>query len=112
MSRFNIVQFTPTAQEWLLWAIDAGIDQRVMDFIQENSIWRDKNPDTKEGADTGLEKTPDRRSRKRVSDIISGCKKLTDVHQGDMQHSRAKSGERIPLERVISQARQRQTDSL
>ena len=52
----------------------------MTDFIQENAIWLDKNPDAREGADTGLEKTPDRRGWKRVSDIISGCDKLTDVH--------------------------------
>ena len=80
VSRFNIVQFVPTVQEWLLWARGAGVDSRVTDFIQENAIWLDKNPDAREGADTGLEKTPDRRGWKRVSDIISGCDKLTDVH--------------------------------
>src|SRR5574344_163861 len=73
VSRFNIVQFVPTVQEWLLWARSAGVDSRVTDFIQENAIWLDKNPDAREGADTGLEKTPDRRGWKRVSDIISGC---------------------------------------
>ncbi|MGM9794298.1 MAG: AAA family ATPase [Candidatus Cryptobacteroides sp.] len=70
VSRFNIVQFVPTAQEWLLWAKKAELDQRVIDFIQEDPIWLDKNPDTREGADTGLDKTPDRRAWKRVSDII------------------------------------------
>ena len=80
VSRFNIVQFVPTAQEWLLWAKGAGIDSRVTDFIQENSIWLDKNPDARKGADTGLEKTPDRRGWKSVSEIIFGCDKLTEVH--------------------------------
>ena len=70
VSRFNIVQFVPTAQEWLLWAKKAELDQRVIDFIQEDPIWLDKNPDAREGADTGLDKTPDRRAWKRVSDII------------------------------------------
>ena len=64
VSRFNIVQFVPTAQEWLLWARGTGVDTRVTDFIQENAIWLDKNPDAREGADTGLEKTPDRRGWK------------------------------------------------
>ena len=70
VSRFNIVNFRPTVQEWLLWARKADVDGRVIDFIQENQIWLDKDPDAKEGEDTGLDKTPDRRGWKRVSDII------------------------------------------
>ena len=70
VSRFNVVTFRPTTQEWLLWADKADVDPRVKDFIRENPIWLDKNPDAKEGADTGLDKTPDRRGWKRVSDIL------------------------------------------
>lgn len=70
VSRFNVVTFRPTAQEWLLWADRVGVDARVRDFIRENPMWLDKNPDAKEGADTGLDKTPDRRGWKRVSDIL------------------------------------------
>lgn len=70
VSRFNVVTFRPTTQEWLLWADKVGVDARVRDFICENPIWLDKNPDAKEGVDTGLDKTPDRRAWKRVSDIL------------------------------------------
>ncbi len=70
VSRFNVLNFRPTAQEWLLWAEKEGLDPRVTGFIREHSEWLDRNPDAKEGADTGLDKTPDRRSWKRVSDII------------------------------------------
>lgn len=70
VSRFNVAAFRPTVQEWLLWAEKAGVDPRVRDFIRENPIWLDKNADAREGADTGLEKTPDRRAWKRVSDIL------------------------------------------
>ena len=80
VSRFNILTFSPTPQEWLLWASKVGVDHRVTDFIQEDSIWLDKTPDSREGADTGLDKTPDRRAWKRVSDIISGCQNLTPAH--------------------------------
>ena len=80
VSRFNILTFSPTPQEWLLWARKVGADHRVTDFIQEDSIWLDKTPDSREGADTGLDKTPDRRAWKRVSDIISGCQNLTPAH--------------------------------
>ena len=70
VSRFNIVTFKPTVQEWLLWAKRNDVDSRVIDFIQENQMWLDKDPDAKEGADTGLDKNPDRRAWKRVSDIM------------------------------------------
>lgn len=79
VSRFNIVNFQPTVEEWLLWARKVNIDSRVTDFIQENRIWLDKTPDAKEGEDTGLDKTPDRRGWKRVSDLIHGTSALTPV---------------------------------
>ena len=79
VSRFNIMNFRPTVQEWLLWARKAGVDGRVIDFVEENPIWLDKDPDAKEGADTGLDKTPDRRGWKRVSDIIKGVTELGGV---------------------------------
>ena len=79
VSRFNIVNFRPTVQEWLLWARKADVDSRVTDFIQENQVWLDKDPDAKEGEDTGLDKTPDRRGWKRVSDIIRHCDELNPL---------------------------------
>ena len=81
VSRFNIVNFQPTVQEWLLWAGREGVDKRVTSFIEANSIWLDRNEDARENEDTGLDKTPDRRAWKRVSDIISGVPVLTTVHQ-------------------------------
>ncbi len=81
VSRFNIVNFQPTVQEWLLWAGREGVDKRIIGFIEENSIWLDRNDDTKENEDTGLDKTPDRRAWKRVSDIIIGVDTITTIHQ-------------------------------
>ena len=81
VSRFNIVTFQPTVQEWLLWAKREDVDSRVVSFIEENSIWLDRNADSKENEDTGLDKTPDRRAWKRVSDIINGAEVLTSLHQ-------------------------------
>lgn len=79
VSRFNVVTFRPTAQEWLLWADRVGVDARVRDFIRENPMWLDKNPDAKEGADTGLDKTPDRRGWKRVSDILKAAGDISPI---------------------------------
>ena len=79
VSRFNIANFRPTVQEWLLWAGKAGVDRRVVEFIQENGVWLDKDPDAREDADTGLDKTPDRRGWKRVSDILQGVNEISPV---------------------------------
>lgn len=72
VSRFNIYNFIPSTQEWLLWAKQNNVDERIINFISENSLWLDGTPDMKECEDTGLEKTPDRRAWKKVSDIIKG----------------------------------------
>ena len=79
VSRFNVVSFKPSVQEWLLWADRAGVDPRVRDFIRENPIWLDRDPDAREGADTGLDKTPDRRAWKRVSDILGDLPEITPL---------------------------------
>ena len=70
VSRFNIINFRPSVEEWLLWAKKNEVDNRVLEFIEENKLWLDQEPDSRQGADTGLGKTPDRRAWKRVSDII------------------------------------------
>jgi hypothetical protein len=67
VSRFNIYNFLPTVAEWLLWATENKIDYRIINFIETNSDCLDST--TKEY--DGLEKSNDRRSWHRVSDIIS-----------------------------------------
>ena len=79
VSRFNVVSFRPSVQEWLLWAEKVGVDARIRDFIRENPMWLDKDPDAREGEDTGLGKTPDRRAWKRVSDILLVAREITPV---------------------------------
>lgn len=71
VSRFNVYQFAPTVDEWLLWASNAGLDKRVINFIEQN-------PSVLDGADihdneidgSSINKTPDRRAWHRVSDIL------------------------------------------
>ncbi len=70
VSRFNVYQFCPTVQEWLLWAQQKHLDQRVVDFIQNEPTLLDNTAERKEGQDTGLEKYPDRRAWRRVSDVL------------------------------------------
>ena len=76
VSRFNVLRFEPSVEEWLLWAKKSDVDTRVIRFIRENSAWLDKDPNMEENADTGLDKTPDRRAWKRVSDVIKPKNKL------------------------------------
>ena len=79
VSRFNIVNFKPTAEEWLLWARTSRLDPWLVGFIDENRMWLDKDPDQKEGADTGLDKNPDRRAWKRVSDVVADKAELKEI---------------------------------
>lgn len=78
VSRFNIFRFEPSVEEWLLWAKKNNLDHRVISFIRENGLWLDGDPNTEIDADTGLDKTPDRRAWKRVSDVIKDKKQLTN----------------------------------
>lgn len=80
VSRFNIFCFRPSASEWLLWATKNGLDKRVTDFIAQNNEWLDGEVGGKKQIDTGLEKTPDRRAWKKVSDVIKGAKELDKTY--------------------------------
>lgn len=72
VSRFNVYNFTPTAQDWIKWAASHGVDQRVVSFISTNSKYLDsRSVDDKTGQDLNpLDKTPDRRAWERISDIM------------------------------------------
>lgn len=81
VSRFNVYNFLPTPQEWLLWAAQNQVDSRIVDFIQEEPQWLDGNEGQRKGIDTGLEKSPDRRAWKKVADTIAGLDELNEVHR-------------------------------
>lgn len=81
VSRFNIFRFEPSVEEWILWAQEKNVDSRVISFIRDNGTWLDKDPSQEEGEDTGLDKTPDRRAWKRVSDVIKGKE---DIEKNDI----------------------------
>ena len=81
VSRFNIYNFRPTINEWLLWAEKEQLDYRVVSFIQNEGVWLDGNEGQKAGIDTGLDKTPDRRAWKKVSDVLLGKEDLNELHK-------------------------------
>lgn len=88
VSRFNIYEFRPTVQEWLLWAAEHEVDQRVINFIQADPTFLDGLPEQKMGEDTGLERYPDRRAWIRVSECLtevtpSGAKRQVETLSED-----------------------------
>ncbi|MCC8117857.1 MAG: AAA family ATPase [Bacteroidales bacterium] len=81
VSRFNVFRFEPSVDEWLVWARKSGVDERVIDFITTNKDWLDHDPIRKSHEDTGLDKTPDRRGWKRVSDLLKGIDYIENADQ-------------------------------
>ena len=77
VSRFNIYEFKPTVEEWLNWAVAEHLDDRVVDFIQDNPTWLDGNSHEYKG----LDKTADRRAWKHVSDVMRNVNTITDIHK-------------------------------
>lgn len=92
VSRFNVYQFCPTSHEWLLWAAQQHLDQRVIDFIQADATLLDGTPEQREGADTGLEKYPDRRAWRRISDVLQ-----QQAPDGSMRPRQQLSDDDLPL---------------
>ena len=82
VSRFNLYEFAPTVEDWLLWAADRDIDSRVLTFIQQHPDYLDgDNPDADAAIATGgLIKTPDRRAWAKVADFVRNHKKLEAIH--------------------------------
>ena len=81
VSRFNVYGFRPTYKEWLLWAERQKLDSRVTDFISSNPEWLDGTAADRPQIDSGLEKFPDRRAWKKVSDIVLPIKELKEIDQ-------------------------------
>jgi hypothetical protein len=84
VSRFNLYEFAPTAEDWLLWAAENEVDERVTTFIQQNNQYLDG--DEKAGdedqltAHAGLVKTPDRRAWVKVANFSKPLERIEDVH--------------------------------
>ena len=82
VSRFNIYEFKPTVEEWLNWAVANKLDNRVVNFIQDNPIWLDGDTiDKEKNAYQGLDKSADRRAWKKVSDVMLKVDIIKDIHK-------------------------------
>lgn len=77
VSRFNIYEFEPTVEDWLLWAEQSEIDSRIINFISENPELLDSSD--LENETGNLERSPDRRSWERTSQIIKRFNELTSI---------------------------------
>ena len=78
VSRFNIYEFAPSVEDWINWARDAGLDSRIISFIEENPELLDGEENF---AAENLERNPDRRSWERASKIIEGFTGLGELEQ-------------------------------
>ena len=82
VSRFSIYEFKPSVEEWLNWAVANKLDERVINFIQDNPTWLDGNENEKMSRERqGLEKSADRRAWKKVSDIMLKIDTIKDIHK-------------------------------
>lgn len=82
VSRFNLYEFAPTVEDWLLWANANEIDSRVIAFIQKNRHYLDGEGTQPESVEmlSGLVKRPDRRAWVKVSDFLKPFEKTEEVH--------------------------------
>ncbi|MCP4214035.1 MAG: AAA domain-containing protein [bacterium] len=83
VSRFNVYEFAPTVEDWLLWANNTAVDKRVISFIQKENHYLDGDDVynlKSEAYRYGIEKNPDRRAWERVSDFVKTAKKITETH--------------------------------
>lgn len=84
VSRFNLYEFAPTVEDWLLWAAEHGVDERVSTFLQQNNHFLDgdakSNDEDQLTARAGLVKTPDRRAWVKVSDFVKPIARIDDLH--------------------------------
>ncbi len=78
VSRFNIYEFAPSVEDWINWARDAGLDSRIISFIEENPELLDGEENF---AAENLERNPDRRSWERASKIIANFTALGELEQ-------------------------------
>ena len=84
VSRFNLYEFAPTVEDWLLWADDNSVDPRILSFIQRNDQYLDGDASRVDEdqltARAGLVKHPDRRAWVKASDFLRPVEQIEDMH--------------------------------
>jgi len=76
VDRFNVYNLQPTPSEWLMYAKNNMLDERVIEFITNNPEMLLGLP--KEKA-SDLDKTPSPRAWERVSDILTRVDEINNV---------------------------------
>jgi MoxR-like ATPase len=82
VSRFNIYEFAPTHEDWIVWANRENLDRRVISFIQKQPNFLDGTNEfshADEILEMGIEKMPDRRAWERVSNLIKKVDRIDDI---------------------------------
>ncbi|MCH5225216.1 MAG: AAA family ATPase [Muribaculaceae bacterium] len=77
VSRFNVYELRPTAQDWIKWAKRENLDDRVISFITNHPDMLDSSFDASEDS---LSKSPDRRAWERTAQLLSNVKNPNPVH--------------------------------
>lgn len=94
VSRFNLYEFAPTVEDWLLWAERQNVDDRITSFILKQPQYLDGPGSGQPGVNgstqkseyehdatlSGLIKTPDRRGWARVSKLIEPIERIDAMH--------------------------------
>jgi hypothetical protein len=82
LSRFNLYEFAPTVEDWLLWATEQSLDARVLAFIQAEPFQLDGAHRDPQGDDIlgDLNKIPDRRAWARVAEFVAPLARLEPLH--------------------------------
>lgn len=81
VSRFNVYEFVPSVEDWLLWAKENGLDERVINFIHATPMLLDPVPEREDLVGyQDLAKTPDRRAWVRVARFMAEHASLQSIH--------------------------------
>lgn len=85
LSRFFLIDFKPTTQEWLTWARLSGVNSTIIRFITEKPEFLDP-PDEllSQAAVAGVKKVHDRRAWEKFSDTLN--KFESDFRAGGRRH--------------------------
>lgn len=81
LSRFFLIDFSPTVDEWLSWSGDAGVHDSIRQFIRKFPEFLDPTPELlKDAMEQGVKKVHDRRAWEKLSNTII---KLENDHESD-----------------------------
>ena len=83
LSRFFMIKFNPTVEEWLSWAVEKGLHPVIVDFIRRQPEMLDPTKEMLVEASTkGITKVHDRRAWHKFSNTIN--KLVADYEKGDL----------------------------